>query len=487
MSQVGSGRADPTPAHFKRLHPTTPLIKGWGYLVAAIAIGGQDVLRSGDGGRFGLVVVGITVIGAAAGFVSWWFTRYGFDGDALRVDSGVLAKRSRRVRLDRLQAVDINRPLAGRLLGVSELRLEVAGGSSSESPLQYLAADDAIRLRAELLARAAGIDSDTPEAPERPIHEVPLERLVWSTVLSGAFLFGVVLLVGMGVAIAFVPDIVVGLLPSLIPGLIAIGAAIWQQLGRNFGFVLAESPDGFRIRKGLLDTRHQTVPPGRVQGVAIRQPLLWRIKGWWKIDVEVAGYAGAGSSAAQQTSTLTPVAPMTEVVDLLQRVVPGADPFDVPLDPAPKRARWLRPIGWRRLAFGVNERVVVVREGVFYRNLTVVPHAKTQSVRVTQGPYQRRLGVATAHVDTTPGPVNAEIAHRAGNQARDFAEAQATRARFARRKDIPEQWMAQLSSNTGDADGDGAAQGPHRSRETRSSRVSHHDEEQDSSSDGHPG
>lgn len=443
MSQVDPGRADPTPAHFSRLHPVTPLIKGWGYLVAAIAFGGQDALRSGEASQFGIIVVAVAIVGIVAGLASWWFTKYGFDGDALRIDSGVLAKRSRRVRLDRLQAVDINRPLAGRLLGVSELRLEVAGGSNSEAPLQYLAADDAIRLRAELLARAAGIASDTPEAPERSMHEVPLNHLVWSTVLSGAFVFGVVLLIGMGVTLGIAPDVVVGILPSLIPGLIAIGAAIWQQLGRNFGFVLAESPDGFRIRKGLLDTRHQTVPPGRIQGVAIRQPLLWRIKGWVKVDVEVAGYAGSSGAGAQLSSTLTPVAPVQSVVELLQKVMPGADPYDVELDPAPRRAMWLRPISWRRLAFGVNDRVVVVRQGVLYRTLTVVPHAKTQSVRVTQGPLQRRLGLATAHVDTTPGPVNADIVHRAGNQAREFIEAQTVRARLARRADIPEQWMAQ--------------------------------------------
>jgi putative membrane protein len=450
VSQASSGRPDPTPEHFTRLHPVTPLIKGWGYIAVAVAVAGQDALRSGSGSRLGIIVPAVAVIGLVAGFVSWWFTKYGFDGDALRIDSGVLAKRSRRVRLDRLQAVDINRPLAGRLLGVSELRLEVAGGSNSEAPLQYLAADYAVRLRAELLARAAGIASDTPEAPERPVHEVPLNRLVWSTMLSGAFVFGVVVLVALGVGLAFAPDLVVGIVPSLIPGLIAIVAAIWQQLGRNFGFVLAESPDGFRIRKGLLDTRHQTVPPGRVQGVAIRQPLLWRAKGWSKVDVEVAGYAGGSGGGSQQTSTLSPVAPHDEIVSLLQLVMPETDPFDVPLDPAPRKAMWLRPIGWRRLAFGVNDRAVVVREGVLYRSLTVVPHAKTQSVRVTQGPLQRRLGLASAHVDTTPGPVNAVIAHRAGNQARDFVEAQAARARLARRADVPEQWMAQSSQTHSD-------------------------------------
>jgi uncharacterized protein (DUF885 family)/uncharacterized membrane protein YdbT with pleckstrin-like domain len=380
--------------------------------------------------------------------VSWWFTRFGFDGDALRIDSGVLNKRSRRVRLDRLQAVDISRPLVARLLGVAELRLEVAGGSSSEAPLQYLSHDDAIVLRAELLARAAGIDAATPEAPERVIHQVALGRLIGSTVLSGTFVFGVLMLVGLvGLGLGLVAEsgreVAFGVASGMLPGFLAMGAAIWQQFGRNFDFTLSESPDGMRIRKGLLDTRHQTVPPGRVQGIRLRQPLLWRKPGWVRLDVDVAGYSGSSDGDGGQTSsTLLPVATYDEAVAVMSRIMPRAEPTTVPLDPAPRRAAWLRPIGWRRLAYGVDEHIVVVREGVLYRNLTVVPHAKTQSVRLTQGPIQRRLGLASAHVDTTPGPVDAVIRHRPASEARAFALAQADRARTARRVDVPERWLS---------------------------------------------
>ncbi|MFW5899414.1 MAG: PH domain-containing protein, partial [Jiangellaceae bacterium] len=349
------------------------------------------------------------------------------------------------VRMDRLQAVDVVRPLAGRLLGLSELRMEVAGGGESDAPLAYLSADDAVRLRAELLARSAGIDADTPEAPERLVHQVSLGRLVGSTVLSGAFVMGVVLiavLFTLGTVFSVGPDDAVTVaLPSLLPGFIGVGAALWYQLGRNFGFALAESPDGFRIRKGLLDTRAQTVPPGRIQGVAIVQPLLWRLRGWVRVDVDVAGYAGSSSGEAN-TSRLLPVATFPEAVWVLREVLPGADPAAVELSPVPRRAAWLRPIGWLRLAYGADDRVVVAREGVLYRTLTVVPHAKTQSVRVTQGPVQRLLGLATVRVDTTPGPVDAVIRHRPQQEARAILEAQARRARLARRVDVPDRWMA---------------------------------------------
>ena len=469
--------ADPTPEHFRRLHPLTPLLRGWVWLASAVAFGGQDAVRAGDPGRFLLLIPVIAIIGFAFGLASWWFTRYGFDGDALRIDSGILQRRSRRVRLDRLQAVDVVRPLAGRLLGVSELRLEVAGGGSTEAPLAYLSADDALRLRAELLARAAGIDAETPEAPERVVHEVPLARLVGSTFLSGAFITGVILLSGLGGALLFSSgEVVAGVFSAVLPGALAVGVALWNQLVRNFGFVLAESPDGFRIRKGLLDTKAQTVPPGRVQGVALRQPLLWRPAGWVRLDVDVAGYAGSSGIEANTSSTLLPVATFADAVVVMKQALGGADPGTIMLDPAPRRAAWLRPVGWRRLAFGADARVVVVREGVLYRTLTVVPHAKVQSVRLAQGPVQRRLGLATVHVDTTPGPVDATIRHRPQEQARRIVEDQAQRSRLARRVDVPERWMTSHHGDVDANDGDGIKAA---SIEHRSERVPHDDEEQD--------
>lgn len=433
-----------TPEHFSRLHPLTPLLKGWGYLVAAIAFAAQDSLRAGEFSYGLLIAAGVAVIGGLAATVSWWFTRYGFDGDALRIDSGILNRTTRRVKMDRLQSVDIDRPLAARLFGLSQLKMELAGGSDSDATLAYLPMNDAAALRAELLARAAGLDAETPEAPERPVYKVVLRDLVWSTILSGTFVIGVLVVIGLGVAFIVAPspaEVAGVVLSTMVPGLIAIGAALWNQLGRNFDFTLAESPDGYRIRKGLLDTRAQTVPPGRVQGVALVQPLLWRLRGWVKLDVDVAGYAGAGADEQQRASTLLPVATYDEALSVMTYVLRGADMQSVPLHAAPRSARWLRPITAPRLAYGADERIAVSREGRLVRRLYVVPHARNQSVRLTQGPLQRRLDLATVHIDTTPGPVDARFTHRAAKEARRILDEQVARASHARAVDQPEQWM----------------------------------------------
>ncbi|RJK96157.1 hypothetical protein D5H78_10845 [Vallicoccus soli] len=450
-----------------RLHPLTPVLRGWRFVVAALAVlvpQNADLLGGGQRGllRLGTGVAVLLLVGGVAGVLAWRFTRYGIDGGDLRVDSGVLFRRSRRVRLDRLQAVDVVQPLLARLLGMAELRLEVAGGSSTEAPLAYLSLDDAHRLRNELLARAAGIEEDAPEAPERLLHEVPGGRLLASSLLTTPVVVGVVLVpVALGVA-AVVEG--VGSLLFLAPALLSIAQPLLQQFLANFGFTLAESPDGLRLRRGLLEKRAQTVPPGRIQAVRVVEPWLWRrFTDWVRLDVDIAGY-GAGQQAS--SAQLLPVAPRHEVLALLERVLPGASLPAVRLEGVPRRAAWLAPLTRRVLGAGYDDRYFVARRGLLERETDVMPHERAQSVRVTQGPLQRRLGLASLTLDTTPGPVTVRAEHRDAREAVALALHEAELARRARAAAPPERWMAAhpaapvVPPALPDPPGDGPGAGP---------------------------
>ena len=79
-------------------------------------------------------------------------TRWRFEGDTLRIETGLIRKDSRRLPLARIQAVDIVRPLLARMLGVSELRIRLAGSGSTDGKLAYLSEAQAAELRLVLLA-----------------------------------------------------------------------------------------------------------------------------------------------------------------------------------------------------------------------------------------------------------------------------------------------------------------------------------------------
>jgi putative membrane protein len=130
---------------------------------------------------------------------------------------------------------------------------------------------------------------------------------------------------------------------------------------------------------------------------------------------------------------LLPVGEREEVAAVLARILPGLDLAAIQMHRAPERAKWLRPIGWRYLAYGADEQVLVTTRGWVSRRTSIVLHHKTQSVRLQQGPLQRRLGLANVHVDTPQGPTDAVALHRDLTEAALLLEAQADRAREARR------------------------------------------------------
>lgn len=453
---------------WSRVHPVTPLLRSWQLFLVGFFVFSQDVGESlifgGDGGFSTLltenrlvgtaVTVGLIALIIGGAWLSWRRTRYRVTASALEFEQGVVFRHQRRAPLDRLQAVDLTEPLLARLVGLAKVTLEVAGGSDSSVDIAYLSRSDCLRLRDRLLSVASGVTSDDQspppqigQAPEHHAVEVPLGRLLASAVMSIAL--PAVGLVIAAVVVFVVTDEVRSLLPIVFVVIIVVTGA-WSTFARWFEFRVASAADGVRIRRGLFEQRTQTVPPGRVQAVRLSQPLMWRPLGWWQVDVNVAGYgAGRGERSALDT-VLLPVGTTTEALAVLAFVIDDVSIDDDALVgrggqggfvAAPSGARWVDPIAWRRHGFRVDPSVLVLRGGRLRRRLDVVPHARTQSSELWQGPLQRRLGLATFELHSTPGPVRPRVEHLRTEVVVGLLEEQATRARAARAIAV-DQWLA---------------------------------------------
>ncbi|MDX3001109.1 PH domain-containing protein [Kribbella solani] len=424
----------------QRLHPLTPFVKGWGYfVVAAVALVNNEGLRS-NLTIAGIGLAAVLVGGILLGALSWWFTKWQLTAEAIRVDSGFLFRRTRIIRFDRIQAIDVAQPFVARLFGMAELRMDVAGGGKSDGKLSYFRYEEAVQLRTTLLVRAKGEQGaaqqeleQQAEAEAPPLLTVPTSRLLGATLLSSTVVGSAGALIWLIVA-TMVLNFHVGLVAGL-PLLLGVVHPIWKQVVGNHGFTLSESSHGLRTKRGLLDVQRQTIPPGRVQGLLITEPLIWRMIGWSRVELDIAGVAGKKEDGEDDFdgAQLLPVGERTEVAYVLSRVLPGFDLARIDMHRAPERAKWLRPIGWRYLTYGFDEQVMVTSKGWVSRQTAIVLHHKTQSVRMAQGPIQRRLGVANVHVDTPLGPTNAIAFHRDQAEAAALVDAQADRAREARR------------------------------------------------------
>jgi putative membrane protein len=445
---TGHGRVE---RPYKRLSPLTPVVRSFILVVAVVATSWDDFLR-GDIGPFAWLLLALLVGGAVFGAASWLRTKYWIEADELRVDTGVVSRQSRRIRVDRLQGIDIVQPFVARLFGLAELRMDVAGGGQREGSLAFLRLEEAEALREALLSRrdavragqrdtgaedgpGPGPHEPAPRRPEREVARLDLRTLVLSLMLSPetfAFLLAAVVF---ATAFGFFGRFAG--VASVTPVLIGFGLTQFRRLSAFYGFVVSESDSGLHVRRGLFERNAQTISLARVQGVVVTEPLLWRGFGWAKLDVAVAGYASSSDGDGRPSaSTVMPAAPRALVLDLARTLLAeagGPDPDEVSLTRPPVRARWAAPVRRRFMSGGVGEHLVVSREGMVTRRTHVVPHARVQSLQLHQGVWQRRLGLADLHVDSPPGPVKVRLRHRDATEARELLEREDAVTRRARR------------------------------------------------------
>jgi putative membrane protein len=426
----------------RRLHPVTPLRRAWAPVAVVIGWAVHDPNQAQEQltklTTITLLIALAVIVPAAGlyGFLTWWFTHFAVTDTELRIRTGLLFRRTAHIRLERIQAVDVTQPLLARVAGVAKLKLDVVG-TDKKDELAFLGEGEARALRAELLARAAGFAPETAhevgEAPARQLLHVPGGVLAKSLVLTGATWGSLAAALVVPPLLWLATHSVWTVLATALPLLGAAGASSVGRFVGEYDWTVGESPDGLRIDHGLLDRTHETVPPGRVQTVRIVEPLLWRRRGWVRVELDVAG---------SSNSVLVPVAPREIAESVVARVLPGVTvPPSEALSRPPRRAGRCMPLWWRGYGLAVTDTVFVARHGLLRRSVALVPHAKVQSVRLAQGPWQRLWRLAEVHVDTGANKtVTARL--RDAEEAAELLRGQAERSRTGRRDARPDRWMA---------------------------------------------
>ena len=280
-----------------------------------------------------------------------------------------------------------------------------------------------------------------------------------------------------------------GFLLSAVAGPAAIVGAVWGRFNRSWGFRAAATPTGIRMRFGLTSEISSTLPPGRVHGVSIEQGPLWRRRDWWRVRVAVAGRSGKSSSDASSGSgdgragstgstggVLLPVGERDTALRALWLVVPdlgvtdpgdflaaalsgtgddGAGRPDAPVG-APERGlirisprgRIFSPLAWRREAIALTGTCVVLRTGRWWRRTGVVPYERIQSLRVRQGPFARRRGLASIHLDMVDHSVPTSLSNLGIADAAAIQRVVSERALRRRRAERLDRWLARAADES---------------------------------------
>jgi putative membrane protein len=153
----------------RRLHPLTAVVRA-GSIGLGLAFAGSMVLPL-IAGEVSLGLLGLGgplgfAIGAAYGYVSYRRFTYELTDDTFDLAKGVIARTEREIPLQRVQNVDVERSIFGQLFGLAVVRIETAGGGSTEATLSYVDAAEADRLQQGIRSRRAALARDAGDAGE---------------------------------------------------------------------------------------------------------------------------------------------------------------------------------------------------------------------------------------------------------------------------------------------------------------------------------
>ena len=410
MTELEQGR-------WRRLHPLSPLVHA-GRLLITLAIVAAPSTALGGSRWEALAQLAAIGIVALLGLISWLVTRWQVEGDDLRIETGLLRRDSLRFPLKQVQAIDIVRPGLARVFGLSELRLRTAGSTGRHARLAYLRTREADQLRTQLLALAGGaVPKPAEPGEERVLVTLPTPRLVVGILLSRLGLLATAMLAALVATAVVSPSAVRAVVGGGLIYAIAVATAIWRRFNGAYRLTVAEAPDGLRLRSGLVATTAETIRPGRVQAIRMIEPLLWRPFGWCRLELDVAGRQRAeheGGPERRQLRAVLPVGGRDLARTLLERIVP-----DAPGERRrpPRRVLLKSPLRYHFLSWGRTDGCVVTTSGRVARTTDWVPLAKVQSLRRVQGPVQRRLQLATIHLDTAGRNVHAALRDRHVSEA----------------------------------------------------------------------
>jgi putative membrane protein len=457
----------------RHLHPAAMIIgaiktlRRW---IGFFAAGGAAAIFSG-GMDFSLyLILGATaiVVGSVVwGILSWRATRYWTSGGAFHLRQGVLQKNERTIPLEHVQSVDTVQGIIQRLFQVVEVRIETAGGGTTESDASLSALDRAAAdlLRQELEGSRMETVEDEEEAGPTVLRRLGTKDLLVAGATSGQI--GVALsLVAIGsqfldnlvserlferVYETVAPGSILGLaLIAFAVGLFAWLLAIGGTILSYAGFTLSREGDFLYIKRGLLEKREATIPLARIQAVRISEGVLRQPFGLALLRVESAGY-GAGTEDVAVSTTIFPLLPRREAVKLLKEAAPEFA-VEPELRPLPKRSLrryvfrstivvlllavvgglqlgfildsvlvgfvflplvipaalygWLR---WQDTGWEVANDRLVARVRTLGRTTSIAPRRRLQSRSVVRSPFQRRARLATFRVRVASSGGGTEI------------------------------------------------------------------------------
>ncbi|MFW5702032.1 MAG: PH domain-containing protein [Bacteroidota bacterium] len=249
--------------------------------------------------------------------------------------SGVISRKQRSIRLDRIQNISTSQNIIQKILGIVRIQAETAGESASEGVLEFVKKTNAEEIETIIRRHQRKIREEKPVAEEAPNTEEAAEEIseekekaLFSMNLRDVAIFGVMrlrplVLVFIGWAVSMLqqfylipaPEELIGremggkliteafaewnillLILYFLGGIIialtlSITMDVLLTINSFYNFTLTREGDKLYTKQGLFNTRRGAIPLNKLQMLVIFTNPIRRKFGYYGLALETAGLA----------------------------------------------------------------------------------------------------------------------------------------------------------------------------------------------------
>ena len=434
----------------------------WYFIVFAIftgkgSAGGFDPLT--------LSILGLSFVATIFGIISYFRYYYWIEDDQLMIRSGVLSKSLTQIPFNRIQTIDFEQNLIHQTFNVIGLKIDTAGSNQAEIKMQALTKEKAEALRnfilsqkRETIVSETGNDelAESQEEKAEVIYKIDFPRLLKIGLTENHFRSGFLILFGLfwifdnikeaGFEIDEIGEeyynqalgsimilIVLAILFIIISMFISIGRVFLKYFDLKF----LRSYNGFKVISGLFNRKEVAALDSKIQLLEWKQNLIQKYLGFHDLVLKQASSTEIGS----KKSIVVPGVNTNDIEHVKNYLFPDRDEASTEMHQLNKWSLY-RPLiyltifavllsglfiyipTYPNLAFvlffyilivirlfkkydkayyGVNDKAIFVKGGVFGHKKWMTMHHKIQSLEISQSPFQVRRDLASLQIHTASG------------------------------------------------------------------------------------
>ncbi len=199
---------------------------------------------------------------------------------------------------------------------------------------------------------------------------------------------------------------------------------------KYYGFKLTKDSNKFITNYGLFTKKQVTIPLKKLQSIVITTNPIKKLINYYSLGLQTAGM---GASPSQNVVAI-PFASINEVKNLAQNIREFLFPeafikvskktiqralvkyflYFIPIVAGlyfvSNNALWLLVLipviiwsailKWQYRGYSIEDELIFVKQGFWFQKVSIVPIEKIQTLIIKESFFQRRLGLATLHIDT---------------------------------------------------------------------------------------